>query len=143
MAIKALVPYAILGVIGVAGAVAGFGSAADATVANPTKPPVAPVAPVAPVVTPTAQPADPNAPVIVHAGLERTVLSTNGGDVFARIALEGRRPESERLARTPFLAVEPVGRGRAVLYNEDPNFRLFWFGLNRLFLNSLFFAGGY
>ncbi|HEX7878288.1 MAG TPA: hypothetical protein VF720_02695, partial [Candidatus Eisenbacteria bacterium] len=49
----------------------------------------------------------------------------------------------ERLARTPFLAVESVGRGRAVLYNEDPNFRLFWFGLNRLFLNSLFFAGGY
>ena len=49
----------------------------------------------------------------------------------------------ERLAMTPFLVVEPLGRGRCVLYNEDPNFRLFWFGLNRLFLNSLFFAGGY
>ena len=49
-----------------------------------------------------------------------------------------RRSESH-LAERPFLLDEPVGRGHVVLYVEDPNFRLFWYGLNRLFLNSLFF----
>jgi hypothetical protein len=48
----------------------------------------------------------------------------------------------ERLTQTPFLVVEPLGSGRCVLYNDDPNFRVFWYGLNRLFLNSLFFAAG-
>lgn len=53
------------------------------------------------------------------------------------------RENVERLARTPFVIVEPLGAGRAVLYNDDPNFRFFWHGLNRLFLNSLFFSSGY
>ena len=43
------------------------------------------------------------------------------------------------LEETPYLVAEPLGRGHVVLYVEDPNFRLFWYGLNRLFLNSLFF----
>ncbi len=32
------------------------------------------------------------------------------------------------------------GRGRAILIAENPNFRAFWYGTNRLFLNSLFFG---
>jgi hypothetical protein len=52
------------------------------------------------------------------------------------------RDVERRITRTSFLIVEPIGRGRAVLYNDDPNFRVFWYGLNRLFLNSLFFASG-
>jgi hypothetical protein len=51
----------------------------------------------------------------------------------------------QHLAERPFLIDEPRGRGHVVLYVEDPNFRLFWYGLNRLFLNSVFFlsdAGG-
>lgn len=48
----------------------------------------------------------------------------------------------EALTHTPFLSVASVGRGHAVLYADDPNFRVFWFGLNRLFLNSLFFTAG-
>lgn len=46
-----------------------------------------------------------------------------------------------RLVHTAFLTEESLGRGHVVLYNADPNFRLFWYGLNRLFLNSLFFTG--
>lgn len=46
-----------------------------------------------------------------------------------------------RLVHTAFLTEESLGRGHIVLYNADPNFRLFWYGLNRLFLNSLFFTG--
>lgn len=45
----------------------------------------------------------------------------------------------ERFRERPFLIDEPRGRGHVVLYVEDPNFRLFWYGLTRLFLNSIFF----
>jgi hypothetical protein len=45
----------------------------------------------------------------------------------------------EHLAGRPFLVDEPDGEGHVVLYVEDPNFRLFWYGLNKLFLNSIFF----
>jgi hypothetical protein len=34
------------------------------------------------------------------------------------------------------------GRGGVVLIMDDPNFRAFWYGSNRLFLNALFFYGG-
>ena len=46
---------------------------------------------------------------------------------------------TSRLVDRPFLVDEPVGRGHVVMYVEDPNFRLFWYGLTRLFLNSIFF----
>ncbi len=36
------------------------------------------------------------------------------------------------------LIVSSVGRGRAVLFADNPNFRGTWYGTNRLFLNALF-----
>jgi hypothetical protein len=45
----------------------------------------------------------------------------------------------ERFKEKPFLIDEPRGRGHVVLYVEDPNFRVFWYGLNRMFLNSIYF----
>lgn len=36
------------------------------------------------------------------------------------------------------LLVSPIGRGRAVLFADNPNFRGAWYGTNRLFLNALF-----
>ncbi|MCS7230158.1 MAG: M14 family zinc carboxypeptidase [Candidatus Kryptonium sp.] len=39
-----------------------------------------------------------------------------------------------------YLIDEPVGRGRVIMFADDPNFRLYWLSLNRLFLNSIFFA---
>ena len=36
------------------------------------------------------------------------------------------------------LIVEPLGRGRVVLFAENPNFRGSWYGTNRLFLNAIF-----
>ncbi|MBI4482077.1 MAG: hypothetical protein HY652_04205 [Acidobacteria bacterium] len=44
------------------------------------------------------------------------------------------------LGNTAYLIDEPLGRGHVILFADDPNFRLFWKGLNRLFLNSIFFA---
>ncbi|MDG1572398.1 M14 family metallopeptidase [Robiginitalea sp. M366] len=36
------------------------------------------------------------------------------------------------------LLVSPMGRGRVVLFADNPNFRGSWYGTNRLFLNALF-----
>jgi hypothetical protein len=47
-------------------------------------------------------------------------------------------PENEkRLEETPFLIHEQLGSGNIILFADDPNFRLFFQGLNKLFLNSV------
>ena len=46
--------------------------------------------------------------------------------------------ENEKmLEETPFLVHEQLGAGNIVLFADDPNFRLFWEHLNKLFLNSV------
>lgn len=71
---KAIIPYAILGLIGTAGALSGRipEPAAD----EPSPLPAVPKGP-----APTS--------FRVEAGLERTSVTSAGGEVFARIALEG------------------------------------------------------
>jgi hypothetical protein len=50
-------------------------------------------------------------------------------------------PDTEsRLAGTPYLIAETPGCGLVVLFADDPNFRLVWPRLTRLFLNAVFFA---
>jgi hypothetical protein len=44
---------------------------------------------------------------------------------------------ASRLAGQAFAVTERIGRGRAVLFSEDPNFRLVWQGLSKAFLNAL------
>jgi len=44
---------------------------------------------------------------------------------------------SRRLAGQAFAMTSRVGRGRAVLFSEDLNFRLVWQGLTKAFLNAL------
>ena len=47
-------------------------------------------------------------------------------------------PESaERLPHSVFAYEERIGLGRVVLIAEDPNFRAYWRGANRLFLNAV------
>ncbi|MGI9179155.1 MAG: M14 family zinc carboxypeptidase [Longimicrobiaceae bacterium] len=48
-----------------------------------------------------------------------------------------------RLAGTPYLWTERVGRGRVIGFAGDPNFRDLWRGLLPLFANAVFFAGSY
>ena len=36
------------------------------------------------------------------------------------------------------LIVSPLGRGRVVMFADNPNFRGAWHGTNRLFLNAIF-----
>ena len=47
-------------------------------------------------------------------------------------------PETEKiLAGKGFLFMENYGRGKLVLFTEDPNFRASYDGLNKLFLNAI------
>ena len=50
-------------------------------------------------------------------------------------------PENLQLvAGSASVVVHSVGGGRAILIAENPNFRAYWYGTNRVFLNSLFFG---
>jgi hypothetical protein len=46
----------------------------------------------------------------------------------------------ELLTGSASVVVHASGKGRIVLMAENPNFRAFWYGTNRLFLNALFFG---
>jgi hypothetical protein len=48
-----------------------------------------------------------------------------------------------RLAETPVLFTESVGRGRVIGFTGDPNFRDLWRGLLPLFGNAVFLGGSF
>ncbi len=56
--------------------------------------------------------------------------------------LSGYSPESkvEILQGTPAVVARKMGKGAAVLFLDDPNFRAFWYGTSTLFLNAVFFG---
>jgi len=49
----------------------------------------------------------------------------------------------ERLAETPYLWTERVGRGRVIGFAGDPNFRDLWRGLLPLFANAVLLGGSF
>jgi hypothetical protein len=44
----------------------------------------------------------------------------------------------EKIKNSPSLMVSAVGQGRAILFIDDPNFRGYWYGTNKLFINAIF-----
>jgi hypothetical protein len=46
----------------------------------------------------------------------------------------------EKIKNSPSLVVSNSGQGRAILMLDDPNFRGYWYGTNKLFFNALFFG---
>jgi hypothetical protein len=50
------------------------------------------------------------------------------------------RANYEKIKTASAVLVSSMGRGRTICFSDDPNFRDFWFGTNRLFLNALFFG---
>jgi len=46
----------------------------------------------------------------------------------------------EALGGTVALIAERAGKGTVVLFADNPNFRGYWYGTNKLFLNALFFS---
>ena len=49
----------------------------------------------------------------------------------------------ERLAGSPYVWTESVGRGRIIGFAGDPNFRDMWRGLLPLFANAVFLGSNY
>lgn len=47
----------------------------------------------------------------------------------------------KRLANTPTVSLSTFGGGLIISIADNPNFRGYWYGTNRLFLNALFFGG--
>lgn len=47
----------------------------------------------------------------------------------------------ERIKNSVSLQVSSVGQGRAILFIDDPAFRGYWYGTNKLLFNALFFGG--
>jgi hypothetical protein len=50
---------------------------------------------------------------------------------------------SENLAdlkESAVVSVDAVGRGRIISFTENTNFRAFWYGTNKLFMNAIFFG---
>ncbi len=54
----------------------------------------------------------------------------------------GYAPEEKlpAIRNSSALAVNRFGRGQVIGFVDNPNFRAFWYGTNKLFLNSLFFG---
>lgn len=73
----------------------------------------------------------------------RTILEPSP-DPYADAPLVSGYVSAENLAElqgTPAIIAERVGRGAVIRMVDGPNFRAFWYGTNKLFLNALFFGG--
>ena len=47
---------------------------------------------------------------------------------------------AERISDRPAIIVSKIGKGRVISFDFNPNFRAFWYGTNKLFLNAVFFG---
>jgi len=88
-------------------------------------------------------------PVLVWSNLVFSADASVGAPVVFdsadRIHVSGFafRDSLEKLAGTPYLMDEKRGLGHVILYADDPNFRLYWDGLTRLFFNSVLFSNSF
>jgi hypothetical protein len=48
----------------------------------------------------------------------------------------------DRFKSSPAVIAQNVGAGKIISFTDNPNFRAFWYGTNKLFLNALFFGKG-
>jgi Zinc carboxypeptidase len=45
-----------------------------------------------------------------------------------------------KIANSAAILVSSAGSGRVIMFTDNPNFRAYWYGTNKLFLNALFFG---
>jgi hypothetical protein len=88
-----------------------------------------------------------DAPLPVLLQSSQVLTASPTGANVARIRKDSPRlagfawPEAEaRLRGAAYLIDEPLGRGHVILFADDPNFRCFWRGLEKLFTNALLLA---
>ena len=49
--------------------------------------------------------------------------------------------ENEQLLRnSPGVFISKIGRGKVISFADNPIFRAYWYGTNKLFMNALFFG---
>lgn len=48
--------------------------------------------------------------------------------------------EQQRLSKTAAAVVSATGRGKVICLSDNPNFRAFWYGTNKIFANAIFFG---
>ncbi|MBC6401327.1 MAG: zinc carboxypeptidase [Ekhidna sp.] len=46
----------------------------------------------------------------------------------------------EKFRDSPAVTISSIGRGKVITMTDNPNFRAFWWGTNKLFMNALFFG---
>ncbi len=46
----------------------------------------------------------------------------------------------KKVANSAAIQINGMGRGKVILFSDNPNFRGIWYGTNKLFLNALFFG---
>lgn len=51
-----------------------------------------------------------------------------------------RKDMYEELRATPAVIISGLGEGRIISFMDNPNFRGFWYGTNRLFMNAVFYG---
>jgi hypothetical protein len=66
-----------------------------------------------------------------------TVIAYTDDPVYSGYVSDENR---DKLAGTPALIAERSGQGSVILFADNPNFRGYWYGTNKLFLNALFFS---
>jgi hypothetical protein len=50
------------------------------------------------------------------------------------------RSNLKQLGNSAAISVSAIGSGKVIAMTDNPNFRAFWYGTNKLFLNSIFFG---
>ncbi|MBI5021630.1 MAG: hypothetical protein HZB59_09350 [Ignavibacteriales bacterium] len=79
---------------------------------------------------------------VLKTGNTMYELSSNGYNVgiytkSPRLSGYMSKENEKMIAETPFLVHEQLGSGNIILFADDPNFRLLWENLNKIFLNSV------
>jgi hypothetical protein len=77
---------------------------------------------------------------VFHAAGDGTSIAAFAGE---DLKVAGYLLDSDRelMAGSDFLMLERLGRGRLILFGEEPNLRCQWPSLHRLILNALLFGG--
>jgi hypothetical protein len=85
--------------------------------------------------------------IFLHKNVEEPMLPTE--NPFATVIAYTDNPvysgfvsadNREALAGTPSLIAERAGAGSVILFADNPNFRGYWYGTNKLFMNAVFFS---
>ncbi len=50
------------------------------------------------------------------------------------------KSQLNKIANSAAIVVSTTGTGRVIMFTDNPNFRAYWYGTNKLFLNALFFG---